>query len=164
MMTDKEINSWINFISSFDVDYSCTVMFERRFSRRKRTMRFRDEVIKFLKIFMTQLNVHFYGVKSTKKTYVGERLLIIPVIEHWTSDDKDLHFHFFIGNFPTTDIDDISLRVKHSWSKVPRSEKKENSVLIEKTWYKDGWSSYITKELKFKNIDCVLTDLIQTTC
>jgi len=163
MTTDLEINSWNEFINSLEVDYSCTVMFDRRFSTRKRTVQYRDEITKYLRIFITQLNVHFYGRKSTKCDYEGPKLIVLPIVEHWTDEYKDLHFHFFIGNLPTDDIKSIDEKVKHCWSKVPRSEKKSNSVLIEKTWNKEGWSSYITKELRYKNSECVLIDLIQTT-
>jgi hypothetical protein len=165
MMTQNEINSWITFLSSLDVDYSCTVLLHRGFSNSKRTENFKEDVRRLLKIFIRQLNIHFYGTKSTKTKdkYMGPKLTIVPVMENWNLS-TDLHFHLHIGNVPIDDMNEITQRIKHSWEKVPMSESKSNSCLVEKTWDKTGWNKYITKELYSKNSDCVITDLIQTTC
>lgn len=163
MTTQKEINSWINFLSSLDVDYSCTVILHRGFSNSKRTENFKEDVRRLLKIFIKQLNIHFYGTKSTKSSYLGPKLTIIPVIENWNLG-SDLHFHLHVGNIPIDDINLIREKFDHSWTKVPMSESKKNRCLVEKTWDKKGWNRYITKELFKKNTDCVEVDLIQTTC
>ena len=164
MMTQNEINSWITFLSSLDVEYSCTVLFQRRFSNGTRNEQYKETVRKFLRIFIRQLNIHFYGTKSTRTRdkYLGPKLTIVPVMENWNLD-TDLHFHLHIGNIPIDDLNEITKRIKHSWMKVPMSETNSKSCLVEKTWDKVGWNKYITKELYSKNPDCVITDLIQTT-
>ena len=56
------------------------------------------------------------------------------------------------------------MNIESSWKKTRFHEISESkSIVIREISNKKLWSNYITKELKYKNKECVLFDMIQTS-
>jgi hypothetical protein len=153
------------FISQFDITHSVTIDIDFRYSF-YRTEKYQDLFKQDLKIFVHQLNRRFYGRITSKSDYDGKLPIVIPSVENLNNQYEPIHFHLSLGNlredvFTKSEIEE---KIKKSWHSTQFHEKNKNkSIVVKEIFSKEGWSNYITKEMKYKNESCVLFDLIQTS-
>ena len=153
------------FINQFDLTHSVSVDIDYKYCF-YRTEKYIDLFRSDLKIFIHQLNRRFYSRKTSKLNYNDELPIVIPIIENKNSRFEPLHFHFALGNLRQDKFtsEQIEEKIKLSWYATKYHEKrKSKSVVVKEIYSKDKWTSYITKELKYKNNSCIEYDLIQTS-
>jgi hypothetical protein len=153
------------FLKKFEVTHSVTVDIEYRYSFCRSEM-YQDLFKKDLKKFINQLNRRFYGRITSKQNYINELPTIIPCIENLNEKYEPIHFHISLGNLRTDKFtdDEIIEKIKKSWYSTSFHEKNmSKSVIVKKIFNNKGWINYITKEIKNKNENCILFDLIQTS-
>jgi hypothetical protein len=162
MTYEKQVEQFIN---QFDLTHAVTTDINYMYSYRRS-----DEYLSYfrkdLTIFINQINRRFYGRQTSKINYSKELPIIIPIIENLNNKFQPLHFHFALGNLREDKFtkDEIISKIKSSWKNTIFHELSDSkSIIVKEISNKTRWTNYITKELKYKNNECVLFDMIQTS-
>ncbi len=102
--------------------------------------------------FIQKMNRQVFGKASER---YGKSLRYIPVVQG-VRTDKNLHFHFAIGNFPKCyRYNEFPIMLKNSINLVNELDREHDVKIMD-----SGWIDYFTKELGRKDTDDVLWHLM----
>lgn len=103
---------------------------------------------KTLRHALNRINRHYFGngFKRKPDTYA---LYVIAALENM--DKHNPHFHLQIGNMPTSDRDEIYKVFNDCWQQTDFG----NQHIHVDRLRDEGWASYITKNIRTGNTDCL---------
>lgn len=110
---------------------------------------------KSFRCFANRLNKSLFGNSTARH---GNRLLLVPILEG-VSGDRKVHYHCALG-VPHDRFEAIEMKVRDAWKHAPFSG---NQVDI-KPYRNSGWLSYISKQAKYVNRECIDWDNVRIPC